>query len=353
MSSLRRFPACTGVATLARRIALTPRMIRVTVAGDGFGAAWPIQQPGEIITLLFPAPGEQIVLPLRGWRFPPGAPEQEWRNYTVRRHDPEAGEVDVDVVLHEPRGPACTGAAEAPLGAPVGYAGPRVDYAAHDEAEWLLLCGDETALPAIAAILESAPPVAQTLAVVEVPDPSEEQQLALPDGAELRWVHRNGHRAATSSVVGSSSSSSGVSCASAIASQTRWRWPPTARRRAGRTGHRRVCASALAHGALVLVRPLPQQPLVRVSPARHEVGHRDPVGRRRTLRQEADPPGTCLVGSEAMSAPSSSTVPVRGLSIRTSARSSVDLPQALGPTIAVKPPSGMSTARPCVTTCLS
>ena len=175
-------------------------MIRVTVAGDGFGAAWPIQQPGEIITLLFPAPGEQIVLPLRGWRFPPGAPEQEWRNYTVRRHDPEAGEVDVDVVLHEPRGPACTGAAEAPLGAPVGYAGPRVDYAAHDEAEWLLLCGDETALPAIAAILESAAPArAQTLAVVEVPDPSEEQQLALPDGAELRWVHRNGHRAVTSS----------------------------------------------------------------------------------------------------------------------------------------------------------
>ena len=198
MSSLRRFPARTGdPATLARRITLTPRMIRVTLAAGGFGADWPIQQPGEIITLLFPAPGEEIVLPLRGWTFPPGAPEQEWRNYTVRRHDPEAGEVDVDVVLHEPRGPACTGAAEAPLEAPVGYAGPRVDYAAHDEAEWLLLCGDETALPAIAAILESSPPVAQTLAVVEVPDPSEEQQLALPDGAELRWVHRNGHRAAT------------------------------------------------------------------------------------------------------------------------------------------------------------
>ena len=70
-------------------------------------------------------------------------------------------------------------------------------------------------------------------------------------------------------------------------------------------------------------------------------------GRRPTRR------ATCLVGSEAMSAPSSSTVPVRGLSIRTSARSSVDLPQALGPTIAVKPPSGMSTARPRVTTCPS
>ena len=54
---------------------------------------------------------------------------------------------------------------------------------------------------------------------------------------------------------------------------------------------------------------------------------------------------TCLVGSDEISAPSSSTEPARGLSMRTSARSSVDLPHAFGPTIAVKPPSGMSTDR--------
>ena len=117
----------------------------------------------------------------------------------MRRHDPEAREIDVDVVLHEPRGPACAGAAAAPLGAPVGYAGPRVDFAPRDDADWLLLCGDETALPAIAAILETAPPRAQVLAVVEVADPDEEHELALPDGADVRWVHRDGAPAATSS----------------------------------------------------------------------------------------------------------------------------------------------------------
>jgi NADPH-dependent ferric siderophore reductase len=199
MSSLRRFPARAGIATLRRRRTLTPRMIRLTLAADGFGADWPITQPGEIITLLFVPPDERIVLPSHGWTFPPDAPEQEWRNYTVRRHDPDACEIDVDVVLHEPRGPACTWAAAVPLGAGVGYAGPRVDFAPRDDASWLLLCGDETALPAIAAILETPQPVERMLALVEVADPEEEHPLSLPDGAELRWIHRNGAAPATSS----------------------------------------------------------------------------------------------------------------------------------------------------------
>ena len=194
-----RFPARTGVAALVARRRLTPRMIRVTLRCDAFAGGWPKSQPGEILTLLFAPPGEEIVLPLQGWVFPPDAPEQEWRNYTVRRHDPVAGEIDVDVVLHEPRGLACTWANELAPGAPVGYAGPRVDFAPRDDAEWLLLCGDETALPAIAAILESPPPARRVVAVVEIADAHEEHPLALPDGAEVRWVHRDGAPAATTS----------------------------------------------------------------------------------------------------------------------------------------------------------
>jgi NADPH-dependent ferric siderophore reductase len=199
MTSRERFPRRAGVATLTGRRPLTPRMIRVTLQSDGFREEWPIEQPGEIITLLFAAPGEAIVLPLRGWTFPPGAPEQEWRNYTVRRHCAARGEIDVDVVLHEPLGPACAGAASVPLGAGVGYAGPRVDYAPRAGADWLLLCGDETALPAIAAILEAPPATPRALAVVEVADVAEEHALALPAGARVQWVHRGGAAAATTS----------------------------------------------------------------------------------------------------------------------------------------------------------
>jgi NADPH-dependent ferric siderophore reductase len=193
-----RFPRRTGVATLTARRALSPRMLRVTLQADGFRApAWPIEQPGEIITLLFSSPGEAIVLPEEGWRFPAGAPEQAWRNYTVRSHDPRTGAIDVDVVRHEPRGPACTWAERTPLGGAVGYAGPRIDFAPRAGAEWLLLCGDETALPAIAAILED-PPVAleRVVAVVEVHDHGE-AHAGLP--GDVRWISRDGAPAATTS----------------------------------------------------------------------------------------------------------------------------------------------------------
>ena len=190
MSSLGRFPARAGLATLVDRISLTPRMLRVTLQCDEFGNAWPIQQPGEIITLLFVPLAEPIALPEKGWVFPNGA-KQEWRNYTVRRHRPTEGEIDVDVVLHEPKGPACTWAARTPLGAQVGYAGPRVDFAPKPGAEWLLLVGDETALPAIAAILETPRPI-PALALVEVHDAGEE--LDIPS---VKWVHRGKAPAAT------------------------------------------------------------------------------------------------------------------------------------------------------------
>jgi NADPH-dependent ferric siderophore reductase len=193
-----RFPRRAGVATLVARRPLTPRMVRVTLRSEAFGATWPIEQPGEIITLLFLDPSEEVVLPLAGWTFPPGTVEQEWRNYTVRRHVPDTGEIDVDVVLHEPRGPACTWAQDAPIGAGVGFAGPRVDYAPRPGASWLLLCGDETALPAIAAILELPPAAAERiLAVIEVPGRAEEHALAAPASAQVRWVHRDGADAAT------------------------------------------------------------------------------------------------------------------------------------------------------------
>jgi NADPH-dependent ferric siderophore reductase len=57
-----RFPRRVGIATLLARTTLTPRMIRVTLGAEAFGDAWPIEQPGEIITLLFLAPKERIVL---------------------------------------------------------------------------------------------------------------------------------------------------------------------------------------------------------------------------------------------------------------------------------------------------
>jgi NADPH-dependent ferric siderophore reductase len=59
-------------------------------------------------------------------------------------------------------------------------------------ARWVLLAGDETALPAIARILEGLPSTASGHAFIEVADSREEILLAAPSGLAITWLHRNG-----------------------------------------------------------------------------------------------------------------------------------------------------------------
>ncbi|GAV37080.1 Vibriobactin utilization protein ViuB [Roseomonas sp. TAS13] len=61
----------------------------------------------------------------------------------------------------------------------------------------MVLAGDETALPAIGRILEELPSDARGVAIVEVADAREEQDLPHPPGVALRWLHRNGLPAGT------------------------------------------------------------------------------------------------------------------------------------------------------------
>ena len=118
------------------------------------------------------------------------------------------------------------------------------------------------------------------------------------------------------------------------------------RRRARRAGGRRsspmpVAASARSTAALVVRRPLPQQRLVRVAAARDEVLDRQALRGDRRLRQQPEPAGDLLGRQRRSRRPSSRTAPDRGASSRASARSSVDLPQPLAPTIAVMRPRGI------------
>jgi NADPH-dependent ferric siderophore reductase len=53
-----------------------------------------------------------------------------------------------------------------------------------------LIVGDETALPAIGALLENLGAHERALAFVEVQDAAEEQQLASPGRVDVRWLHR-------------------------------------------------------------------------------------------------------------------------------------------------------------------
>ncbi len=188
----RPFPLRTGIATVTAVRRLTPRMARITLGGDAV-AGFPDEEPGEILTLIWPADGAQeVVLPADGWRFPPGTPEQHARNYTVRRYDAGAPSVTVDVVLHGDRAIASRWGGSVKPGDTIGVAGPRVHFTTDPDADFTLLAGDETTLPSIAATLERLPSGHRALAFVEVADADERQALEPACDAEVVWVHRDG-----------------------------------------------------------------------------------------------------------------------------------------------------------------
>jgi NADPH-dependent ferric siderophore reductase len=194
-----RFPIAAGVVTVVAVDRLSPRMARIAFEGPVLDAM-PHDEPGEIVTFIWPVPGAEVVLPTDGWRFPPEADEQHARNYTVRtfRRD-GTPRLTVDFVLHGDHGRATAWAGRAQVGDRLGVAGPRLHWVSDPEADWTLLVGDETALPAIGATLEALPAGHRALAFVEVDGPDERQELDLACDAEVTWIHRAGAPAGTGS----------------------------------------------------------------------------------------------------------------------------------------------------------
>jgi NADPH-dependent ferric siderophore reductase len=181
-------PRAVDVLTVATVAQVTPSVRRVTLTGDP-GAVAALQ---PTINLLVPRVGD----PSPRWPavardgrivWPEGSHGVSLRSYTARRQDAAAGEVDVDFVLHGD-GPAAAWAAAAGPGAVLAIAGSG--SLGFTPARTLLLAADETALPAVARILAEVPPGTDGIALLEVADAAEEQDLGAPAGVELRWLHR-------------------------------------------------------------------------------------------------------------------------------------------------------------------
>jgi NADPH-dependent ferric siderophore reductase len=185
------------VLTVTAVRAVTPAVRRVTLTAP----APVVAAAGPTLSLLVPRvddPAPRWPEVARDGRivWPQGSHGVALRSYTSRRQDPAAGELDIDFVLHGD-GPAATWAAAAAAGAVLGVASaaPLGDV----PAGWLLVAGDETALPAISRILAAAAPGTRGVALLEVAGPEEEQEVGAPAGVEVRWLHRSG--AATDAVL--------------------------------------------------------------------------------------------------------------------------------------------------------
>jgi NADPH-dependent ferric siderophore reductase len=184
-----------------RAIDVTPHMRRITLTGVDLGR---FDSSNLHVKLLIPPEGVATpTWPVMGRNgipiWPDGDQRLTVRTYTIRRIDVDAGEMDIDFVRHEDAGPGAAWAERAQAGDIVGIMGPGGRSIA--PAEWYLLIGDETGLPAIGRILETLPADARGVALVEVADAGEEQAISHPPGVSLVWLHRNGAEPGTTTAL--------------------------------------------------------------------------------------------------------------------------------------------------------
>jgi len=175
---------------------LTPAMIRVVVGGEqleGFGAG---EFTDHYVKLQLPPAGASYALPFDAEAVKAELPRAEWprlRTYTVRAWDAEALRLTLDFVVHGDEGIAGPWAAGLRPGDAVQLLGPGGGYAPDPSADWHLLVGDMSVLPAIAASLARIPAGVPVHVLVQVDGPQEEQPLETPGELHLAWLHDPTH----------------------------------------------------------------------------------------------------------------------------------------------------------------
>jgi NADPH-dependent ferric siderophore reductase len=176
---------------------LSPHIVRVVLGGNGFDTFVPNQFTDAYCKILFlredvDVGALPVPLTLNSFQMLPADRQPVIRTFTVRSFDPEKRQIAIDFVVHGEHGVAGPWASTVLPGRPVYLMGPSGAYAPDPSADWHLIAGDESALPAIAAALEALPAGATAQVFIEVADADDEIELRSPADVEVKWIYRGG-----------------------------------------------------------------------------------------------------------------------------------------------------------------
>ena len=105
------------------------------------------------------------------------------------------------MVMHDRPSAVASWVHAAKLGDVVGVRGPRMHLNPPPGTSRIVCVGDETFLPATAAVLEHIAPSLQVDVLLETVDAGHEVSLPDRPGARVRWVHRGSDRPGESSAL--------------------------------------------------------------------------------------------------------------------------------------------------------
>lgn len=150
---------------------VSPNMLRVTLGGDAL-KGFPEGFEGGYIKLILPDRPDK-----------PAA-----RSYTVVEYRPEERALVFDMVAHGDGGPAARWAKRVRVGDDVTISGPGACKRLDPTADWFLVAGDMSALPAITVNLETLPETARGHVVLEVMSDADKPRFDLPPGLRVHWI---------------------------------------------------------------------------------------------------------------------------------------------------------------------
>jgi NADPH-dependent ferric siderophore reductase len=191
---------------VARTRRVSPSVQRVTFRSPVPGGIAEFASGGrdQRFKLFFPQPGEELAdIPVEAgdqwyvaWRAMDPNRRALMRTYTVREQRRELGEIDVDFAVRTSPGPAAAWALLCLAGDRITALGPDeadnagIDFRAPPGTDWILVAGDESALPAIAGILEWISPATPVRAWIEIAHCDDVQPLQTWSDAEITWLVR-------------------------------------------------------------------------------------------------------------------------------------------------------------------
>jgi NADPH-dependent ferric siderophore reductase len=148
---------------------LTPRMIRIVFGGEGLAGFAAGEFTDHYVKLRI---GERT------------------RTYTVREWDGER--LTIDFVIHGHEGVAGPWAATAKPGDTLELRGPGGAYTPDPAADWHLMVGDPSVVPAISASLARVPEGRLVHVLLQGEGPDDEQPLESPGDLRVQWLHGGG-----------------------------------------------------------------------------------------------------------------------------------------------------------------
>ena len=174
---------------------LTPTLVRVVLGGEGLAGFELPAATDAYVNVAIPPAGAPYAGVFSPAEVRETQPKELWparRRYTVRGWDATAGLLSLDFVVHGDHGAGGPWAAATQPGDVLVFEGPGSGYQPDPTADWHLLVGDESALPAIAASLEAVPAGSRAVVRLVCDGPEFEIPLTCPGELDLVWLHRTG-----------------------------------------------------------------------------------------------------------------------------------------------------------------